>query len=69
MPSHAVTAPAPNSLPDVVDIILDRGVVVDLYARVGLAGVEIAFVDARIVIASADTYLRLAEEIGVLARG
>ena len=53
--------PAPSGLSDVVEIILDKGVVVDAYARVSLVGIELLTVDARIVIASVDTYLRFAE--------
>jgi gas vesicle structural protein len=53
--------PAPSSLADVVEIILDKGIVIDAYVRVSLVGIEILTVDARIVIASVDTYLRFAE--------
>jgi hypothetical protein len=53
--------PAPNGLADVVDIILDKGIVIDAYVRVSLVGIEILTIDARIVIASVDTYLRFAE--------
>lgn len=60
-------APSVRSLADTVDLILDKGIVVDVYARIAFAEVEIAFVDARIVAASIDTYLRFADEIGRLA--
>jgi gas vesicle structural protein len=53
--------PAPSGLADVIDIILDKGIVIDVYLRVSLVGIEILTVDARIVIASVDTYLRFAE--------
>lgn len=53
--------PAPSGLADVVEIILDKGIVIDAYIRVSLVGIEILTVDARIVIASVDTYLRFAE--------
>jgi hypothetical protein len=53
--------PAPSSLADVVEIILDKGIVIDAYVRVSLVGIELLTVDARIVIASVDTYLRFAE--------
>ncbi|GGB35354.1 putative gas vesicle structural protein 1 [Flexivirga endophytica] len=53
--------PAPSSLADVVAIILDKGVVIDAYVRVSLVGIELLTIDARIVIASVDTYLRFAE--------
>jgi gas vesicle structural protein len=53
--------PSPSSLADVVEIILDKGIVIDAYVRVSLVGIELLTVDARIVIASVDTYLRFAE--------
>ena len=61
----------PNSgggggLAEVIDIILDKGLVIDAYVRVSLIGIEILTIDARIVIASVDTYLRFAEAVGRL---
>jgi len=53
--------PAPSSLADVIDTILDKGLVIDIYVRVSLVGIELLTIDARIVIASVDTYLRFAE--------
>ena len=53
--------PAPSGLADVVEVILDRGVVIDAYIRVSLLGIELLTVDARVVVASVDTYLRFAE--------
>jgi hypothetical protein len=53
--------PAPSGLADVIEIILDKGLVIDAYVRVSLVGIEILTIDARIVIASVDTYLRFAE--------
>lgn len=53
--------PAPSGLADVIEVILDRGLVIDAYIRVSLVGIEILTIDARIVIASVDTYLRFAE--------
>jgi hypothetical protein len=53
--------PAPSSLADVIDTILDKGLVIDAYVRVSLVGIELLTIDARIVIASVDTYLRFAE--------
>src|ERR1700751_6110818 len=50
-----------SSLADVVGTILDKGVVIDVFARVSLVGIELLTVDARIVVASVDTYLRFAE--------
>ena len=58
--------PAPSSLADVIDTILDKGLVVDVYLRVSLVGIEILTVDARIVVASVDTYLRFAEAVNRL---
>lgn len=53
--------PQPSGLADVVELILDKGLVIDLYVRVSLVGIEILTIDARIVVASVDTYLRFAE--------
>jgi hypothetical protein len=53
--------PKSSSLADVVAMILDKGIVIDVYVRVSLVGIELITVDARIVIASVDTYLRFAE--------
>jgi len=53
--------PAPSGLADVIEIVLDKGIVVDVYARVSLLGIELVSVDARIAVASVDTYLRFAE--------
>ena len=53
--------PAPSGLADVIEVILDKGIVIDAYVRVSLLGIELLTVDARVVIASVDTYLRFAE--------
>src|SRR3954454_22118132 len=58
--------PRPSGLADVIDVILDKGIVIDAYVRVSLIGIEILTVDARIVIASVDTYLRFAEAVNRL---
>ncbi|SEG99476.1 Gas vesicle protein [Nonomuraea solani] len=50
-----------SGLADVIDTILDKGLVIDAYVRVSLVGIEILTIDARVVIASVDTYLRFAE--------
>ena len=55
-----------NGLYDVLDLILDKGLVVDVFLRVSLVGIELLTVDARIVIASVDTYLRFAEAVNRL---
>jgi hypothetical protein len=54
-------APSPTGLADVIDTILDKGLVIDAYVRVSLVGIEVLTIDARIVVASVDTYLRFAE--------
>ncbi|HET6877495.1 MAG TPA: gas vesicle protein GvpJ [Jatrophihabitans sp.] len=59
--SGYVGRPAPSGLADVVEMILDKGLVIDAYVRVSLVGIELLTIDARIVIASVDTYLRFAE--------
>ena len=61
-----VARPQPSGLAEVVDIILDKGLVIDAYVRVSLIGIEILTIDARIVIASVDTYLRFAEAVNRL---
>jgi len=59
-------APRPSSLADVLDIVLDKGIVIDAYVRLAVVGIEILTLDARIVIASVDTYLRFAEAVNRL---
>jgi hypothetical protein len=56
-----VDRPSPSGLADVIELILDKGLVIDAYVRVSLVGIELLTIDARIVIASVDTYLRFAE--------
>jgi len=58
--------PQPSGLADVIDTILDKGLVIDAYVRVSLVGIELVTVDARVVIASVDTYLRFAEAVNRL---
>ena len=59
-------APSPSGLADVVELILDKGLVIDAYVRVAVIGIELVTIDARIVIASVDTYLRFAESVNRL---
>lgn len=59
-------APRPSSLADVLDLILDKGLVVDAYVRVSALGIEVLTIDARVVVASVDTYLRFAEAVNRL---
>jgi hypothetical protein len=62
----AVDRPSGGTLADVVGMILDKGLVIDVYVRVSLVGIEILTIDARVVVASVDTYLRFAEAAGRL---
>jgi hypothetical protein len=59
-------APSPSGLADVVELILDKGLVIDAYVRIAVIGIELITIDARIVIASVDTYLRFAEAVNRL---
>jgi hypothetical protein len=58
--------PSPTGLADVIDTILDKGLVIDAYVRVSVVGIELLTIDARIVVASVDTYLRFAEAVNRL---
>jgi hypothetical protein len=64
-----IERPRPSGLADVLEVILDKGLVIDAYVRVALVGIELLTVDARVVIASVDTYLRFAEAVGRLNLG
>lgn len=55
-----------SSLAEVIDRILDKGVVIDIWARVSLVGIELLAIDARIVIASVETWLVYAKAVGLL---
>jgi len=59
-------APHPSGLADVLELVLDRGIVIDAYVRLAVIGIEVLTLDARIVIASVDTYLRFAEAVNRL---
>lgn len=52
-----------TGLADVIETILDKGLVIDAYVRVSLVGIEVLTIDARVVVASVDTYLRFAEAV------
>jgi hypothetical protein len=56
-----------SSLAEVVDRILDKGIVIDAWAKVSLVGIELLSIEARVVIASVETYLKYAEAIGLTA--
>jgi len=58
---------ASTSLAEVVDRILDKGVVVDAWVRVSLVGIEILALEARVVVSGVDTYLKYAEAVGLTA--
>ena len=62
----AAQRPSSSSLADVIDTILDKGLVIDAYVRVSLVGIEVLTIDARVVVASVDTYLRFAEAVNRL---
>jgi hypothetical protein len=63
---YITRAPRSNGLADVLEILLDRGLVIDAFVRVSLVGIELLTVDLRVVIASVDTYLRFAEAVNRL---
>jgi hypothetical protein len=60
-------APGGTSLIDVLDRVLDKGIVIDAWVRVSLVGIDLITVEARVVVASIDTYLRYAEAMGITA--
>ena len=64
--NYLTRAPGASGLAEVLDLILDKGLVIDAYVRVSLVGIEVLTIDARIVIASVDTYLRFAEAVNRL---
>ncbi|WP_425338547.1 gas vesicle protein GvpJ [Kitasatospora phosalacinea] len=64
--SNYMSRPSSSGLVDVIDLILDKGLVIDIYLRVSLVGIELLTIDARIVVASVDTYLRFAEAVNRL---
>ena len=66
MSTTAVARPNSGSLYDVIDVILDKGLVIDAFVRVSLVGIELLTIDARIVVASVDTYLHFAEAVNRL---
>ena len=59
--------PGPGSLAELLNIILDKGIVIDAWVRVSVVGIEILTIEARVVVASVETYLRYAEAIGLTA--
>jgi hypothetical protein len=67
--SGYVARSSSSGLAEVLDVLLDKGLVIDIFLRVSLVGIELLTVDARIVIASVDTYLRFAEAVNRLDIG
>lgn len=59
-------AMASSSLVEVIDRILDKGIVIDAWVRVSLVGIELLAVEARVVVASVETFLKYAEAVGLL---
>jgi hypothetical protein len=59
--------PGGTSLIDVLDRVLDKGIVIDAWVRISLVGIDLITVEARIVVASIDTYLKYAEAVGITA--
>jgi hypothetical protein len=57
--------PSGSSLIDVLDRVLDKGIVIDAWVRVSLVGIDLVTVEARIVVASIDTYLKYSEAVGI----
>ncbi len=62
-------APGGSSLIDVLDRVLDKGIVIDAYVRVSLVGIDLVTVEARVVVASIDTYLKYSEAVGITSTG
>ena len=61
--------PSGSSLIDVLDRVLDKGIVIDAWVRVSLVGIDLVTVEARIVVASIDTYLKYSEAVGMTTPG
>ncbi len=58
-------SPGSSSLIDVLDRVLDKGIVIDAWVRVSLVGIDLVTIEARIVVASIDTYLKYSEAVGI----
>ncbi|WP_089729497.1 gas vesicle structural protein GvpA [Candidatus Thiosymbion oneisti] len=56
-----------SSLGEVVDRILERGIVIDAWVKISLVGIELLSIEARVIIASVETYLKYAEAVGLTA--
>ena len=66
MRQQSMNRGGPSGLADVLTVLLDKGLVIDAFVRVSLIGIELLTIDARIVVASVDTYLRFAEAVNRL---
>jgi|SRR5437588_2352806 len=55
-----------SSLIDVLDRVLDKGIVIDAWVRISLVGIDLITVEARVVVASIDTYLKYADAVGLV---
>jgi len=62
-------SPSGSSLIDVLDRVLDKGIVIDAWVRVSLVGIDLVTIEARIVVASIDPYLKYSEAVGLTAPG
>jgi gas vesicle structural protein len=62
-------SPGGSSLIDVLDRVLDKGIVIDAWVRISLVGIDLITVEARVVVASIDTYLRYADALGLTPPG
>jgi len=60
-------SPGSSSLIDVLDRVLDKGIVIDAWVRVSLVGIDLVTIEARVVVASIDTYLKYSEAVGITA--
>ena len=58
-------SPGGTSLIDVLDRVLDKGIVIDAWVRISLVGIDLITIEARVVVASIDTYLKYAEAVGL----
>jgi hypothetical protein len=58
-------SPSGSSLIDILDRVLDKGIVIDAWVRVSLVGIDLVTVEARIVVASIETYLKYSEAVGI----
>ncbi|MDZ7705684.1 MAG: gas vesicle protein GvpJ [Trueperaceae bacterium] len=61
------TSGGSSSLVEVIDRVLDKGIVIDAFVRVSLVGIELVSIEARVVVASIETYLKYAEAVGLTA--